>query len=70
MTRQEVLISFAQGTKKIFKNNLSRLIVYGSYARGDYKDNSDIDIMILTPLSKKKSNKLRITFLISLLIWK
>ena len=54
MTRQEVLISFAQGTKKIFKNNLSRLIVYGSYARGDYKDNSDIDIMILTPLSKKE----------------
>ena len=51
MTRQEVLISFAQGTKKIFKNNLSRLIVYGSYARGDYKDNSDIDIMILLDLS-------------------
>ena len=39
---------------KILKNNLSKLIVYGSYARGDYKENSDIDVMILTPLSKEE----------------
>lgn len=45
---------FVQGTKKILKNNLSKLIVYGSYARGDYKENSDIDVMILTPLSKEE----------------
>ena len=51
MIRQEVLMLFVQGTKKILKNNLSKLIVYGSYARGDYKENSDIDVMILTPLS-------------------
>lgn len=54
MIRQEVLILFVQGTKKILKNNLSKLIVYGSYARGDYKENSDIDVMILTPLSKEE----------------
>nr|WP_295278686.1 nucleotidyltransferase domain-containing protein [uncultured Blautia sp.] len=53
MTRQEVLMVLAQGTKRILKNNLSKLIVYGSYARGDYKENSDIDVMILTPLSKE-----------------
>ena len=40
--------------KKILKNNLSKLIVYGSYARGDYKENSDIDVMILTPFSKEE----------------
>lgn len=45
---------FIQGAKKILKNNLSKLIVYGSYARGDYKENSDIDVMILTPLSKEE----------------
>ena len=50
MIRQEVLMLFVQGTKKILKNNLSKLIVYGYYARGDYKENSDIDVMILTPL--------------------
>ena len=43
MIRQEVLMLFVQGTKKILKNNLSKLIVYGYYARGDYKENSDID---------------------------
>ena len=38
MTRQEVLMTFAQGTKKILENNFSKIIVYGSYARGDYKE--------------------------------
>lgn len=54
MTRQEVLMTFAQGTKKILDNNFSKIIVYGSYARGDYKENSDIDVMILTPFSKEE----------------
>ena len=53
MTRQEVLMTFAQDTRRILKSNLSKLIVYGSYARGDYKENSDIDVMILTPLSTR-----------------
>ena len=57
MTRPEVLTAFAQGTRRILKSNLSRLIVYGSYARGDYKENSDIDVMILTPLSKEEIEK-------------
>ena len=57
MTRQKVLTAFAQGTRRILKSNLSRLIVYGSYARGDYKENSDIDVMILTPLSKEEIEK-------------
>ena len=54
MTRQDVLMTFAQGTRRILKSNLSKIIVYGSYARGDYKKNSDIDVMILTPLSKEE----------------
>lgn len=54
MIRQEILMLFIQGAKKILKNNLSKLIVYGSYARGDYKENSDIAVMILTPLSKEE----------------
>ena len=58
MTRQEVLMTFAHGTRRILKSNLSKLIVYGSYARGDYKGNSDIDVMILTPLSKEEIEKI------------
>ena len=58
MTRQEVLMTFAQDTRRILKSNLSKPIVYGSYARGDYKENSDIDVMILTPLSKEEIEKI------------
>ena len=58
MTRQEALMAFAQGTREILKNNLSKLIVYGSYARGDYKEDSDIDVMILTPLSKEEIERI------------
>ena len=58
MIRQEVLMLFVQGTKKILKNNLPdttySFIEVIPYARGDYKENSDIDVMILTPLSKEE----------------
>lgn len=37
---------------KVFGDRVKKVILYGSYARGDYKRNSDIDIMILTDLSK------------------
>lgn len=39
---------------KGLKNNLSKLIVYGSYVRGDYREDSDIDVMILTHFSKEE----------------
>ena len=57
VTRQEVLMTFAQGCRKILQGDLSKLIVYGSYARGDYREDSDIDVMILTPLSNQQIEK-------------
>lgn len=47
-TIQDILLGFSRETKKIIGTDLKRIIVYGSYARGDYNENSDIDIMILT----------------------
>ena len=48
--------------QKIYGKNLSRIILYGSYARGDFRKDSDIDIMILVGLSdielKKYSQEL------------
>lgn len=32
---------------------MRKVIVYGSYARGDYNENSDIDVMVLTSLAEE-----------------
>lgn len=37
--------------KKIYGTHINKIILYGSYARGDFQQDSDIDIMILLDLS-------------------
>jgi predicted nucleotidyltransferase len=32
---------------EVFKNNLKKIILFGSYAKGNYNNESDIDIMVL-----------------------
>lgn len=49
---------FLKQIKKLFGLYLSKVIVYGSYARGNYQDNSDVDIMILINLPEKEIKKL------------
>ena len=48
---QSELDEFVTLVKQYFGKNLKSIIVYGSYARGDYREDSDIDIMILLDLS-------------------
>jgi uncharacterized protein len=36
-----------QKLRALFRHKLSKIILYGSYARGDYHDKSDIDVMAL-----------------------
>ena len=40
--------------KKIYGTHLKQVILYGSYARGDFKADSDVDIMILVDLPEEK----------------
>ena len=51
--RQSIYL-FLQQIKVILEQNLSKVIIYGSYARGDYHANSDVDIMILVDLSNEE----------------
>ncbi len=44
--------------KKLYGENLSRVILYGSKARGDATEDSDIDIMIILKDVKDKSKEL------------
>lgn len=46
-----VIDEFVKGINEILGDRVKRIILYGSYARGDYNKSSDIDIMILTDLS-------------------
>ena len=43
----EILERVVGGSKTLFGDNLDSVILFGSYARGDYDDESDIDIMIM-----------------------
>lgn len=43
--------------KKIYGSHLCRIILYGSYARGDFRQDSDVDIMILVDLSDLELKK-------------
>lgn len=44
--------------RKLLGNTLDSVIVYGSYARGDYSELSDIDVMILVTLTEEKIKKI------------
>ena len=44
--------------KKVLKNNLKKIILYGSYARGDYNQLSDIDIFVLVKNKKSELNNI------------
>lgn len=51
---QDIILYFSQKVKQILGNKLDKVILYGSYARGDYNEHSDIDIMILTTLTDQE----------------
>ncbi|MDO4262160.1 MAG: nucleotidyltransferase domain-containing protein [Eubacteriales bacterium] len=53
-TVSDIVYQFVQHLKTILGSHLSKVIVYGSYARGDYQDNSDVDVMILVDLPEKE----------------
>lgn len=48
---RNILLRFSQQIKKILGTKLTKIILYGSYARGDFSENSDVDVMILTTLT-------------------
>ncbi len=47
---QSVLEKYINELQKIYGAHLKSVILYGSYARGDFNTESDIDIMILLDL--------------------
>ncbi len=48
---QSLIEQYIAEIKKIYGKHLRRVILFGSYARGDFRPDSDIDIMILLDIS-------------------
>ena len=49
-TLDTVTEKIAQAAKESLGDKLDRVILYGSYARGDFDEESDIDIMVLADI--------------------
>ncbi|MFQ9515799.1 MAG: nucleotidyltransferase domain-containing protein [Eubacterium sp.] len=47
---EPIMNNYVEEIKKIYGKHLQRIILYGSYARGEATEASDIDIMILVNL--------------------
>ena len=50
----EMLKQYVEDVHKLYGNQLKTIILYGSYARGDFSPDSDIDIMILVDLEDEE----------------
>ncbi len=48
---KQLLYQYSRDIAGVYGKHLKSVILYGSYARGDFNDDSDIDIMILLDIS-------------------
>lgn len=44
---QNILTFFVNEVKRVLGKDMDKVIVYGSYARGDFNENSDVDISVI-----------------------
>ena len=54
----DIMHEFAKNVRKLLGDSLDSVIVYGSYARGDYSEFSDIDVMLLVSLEEEEIKRI------------
>ena len=52
-TMQDIIEQYVANVKDIYGSHLRQVILYGSYARGNFNTESDVDIMILLDLTEQ-----------------
>ena len=48
---QDLIEEYVEAIKKIYGSHVCQIILYGSYARGDFRPDSDVDIK---PIAKSE----------------
>ena len=48
---KNLMEQYVEQVRQIYGSHVQQIILYGSYARGDFRPDSDIDIMILLDMS-------------------
>ena len=56
-TKQDIILEFFRQVRRLLGDSLSKVTLYGSCARGEDTENSDIDIMLLTSLTDEEIEK-------------
>jgi uncharacterized protein len=56
---RRLMKEFKEGLVRIYGDKLKAVYLYGSYARGDYRQGSDVDVMILLSDYKNYWEELR-----------
>ncbi|MBO5292269.1 MAG: nucleotidyltransferase domain-containing protein [Lachnospiraceae bacterium] len=51
---QKLIEEYVTAIRKIYGTHLKQVILYGSYARGDFRTDSDVDIMLLVDLPEDR----------------
>ncbi|MCI5900920.1 MAG: nucleotidyltransferase domain-containing protein [Blautia sp.] len=54
VTNQTLLTQYLSEVQKIYGSHLKSVILYASYAQGDYTSNYDVDIMLLVDLTPEE----------------
>ena len=54
VTIKMLLDQYTEILRKVYGSHLKTVILYGSYARGDYNEKSDIDIMFIVTLNENE----------------
>ncbi len=49
-----ILSELAQCYRETYGSNLTKIVLYGSYARGDYEEGSDIDVAAIVKGSRRE----------------
>ncbi len=56
---EKIKLESVDMVRDILKNDLDEVILYGSCSRGDYTEDSDVDIALITYCDREESEKYR-----------